>query len=167
MCCPDWTISVSPSDEAIAKHSAKRHDISMARRRVTTCLTAVFMLALLGRFAFAQQEPTAAEAQRQLLQLTVPDSMETNVPTPVQHAITKFKKALAFQTDAIVSQLPADATAISVKQHLSARMPSPTVGRISDEQWKKMDEQNSAREPGTPNNKLASDLSSPCDLPVG
>lgn len=113
----------------------------MESRKVTTCVTAVSLLALLGGFAFAQQEPTAAEAQRELLQFTVPDSIDTNVPTSVQHAISKFRTALAFQTDAIVTRLPADASAISAKQHLSAGMPSPKVGRISDAQWKKIEEQ--------------------------
>jgi len=100
------------------------------------------MLAPLARLAFAQQQPAVAEAQRQLLQLAVPGSMETTVPAAVQHAISDLKRSLVLETDAVVAHLPADATAASVRQHLSATMPAPTVGKISDEQWRKMGEQN-------------------------
>lgn len=134
---------MSTGNKAVVKHAAKRHDASMARRKLTSCLTAVLVLTPLGGLAVAQQQPTAAEAQRQLLQLTVPDSMGTNVPTAVQHAIGKFKGSLVLQTDAVVTQLRANTTAASVKQHLSAIMPAPTVGKISDEQWREMGEQNS------------------------
>lgn len=118
---------------------------SMAPRKVTALLAAVMMLAPLARLASAQQRltSTAAEAQRHLLQLTVPDSMNTDVPIAVQSAISDLKKALALQTDAVVTRFPADVTADSAKQHLSAVMPAATVGKISDEQWRKMGNDNS------------------------
>ncbi len=72
--------------------------------------------------------------------------MDTEVPTAVQRAIGNLKSALVLETDAVVSRLPADATAASVRQDLSATMPDPTTGKISDEQWRKMGEEN-AHEP--------------------
>lgn len=117
---------------------------SMAFRKCAASLVAVLVLAPVARLVLAQQ-PTAAEAQRHLLQLTVPDSMETEVPTAVQNAISNLKKALVLQTDVVVTQLPVDVTAASVKQHLSEIMPAPTVGKISDEQWHQMGEQNSKK----------------------
>ncbi len=112
----------------------------MASRKVTGPFAAMMLLAFLARLASAQQRPaaTAAEAQRHLLQLTVLDSMNTEVPNAVQSAISDLKKALAFQTDAVVAQFPADVTADVAKQRLAAVMPASTVGKISDEQWRKM-----------------------------
>ncbi len=116
---------------------------SMATRKVTFTLVAVMtILAPLAGVALAQQGPLAsvAEAQRHLLELTVPGSMETAVPTPIRDAIYDFKRALALQTDAVITQMPAGATAASARKHLSAAMPASTVGKISDEQWQKIGE---------------------------
>lgn len=119
----------------VAKHACKRHDTVYGFSESVASLVAVMMLAPLARVALAQQQPTAAEAQRQLLQLTVPDSVETEVPTAIRNAISNFKRVLVFQTNVVVTKLPVDVTAASVKQHLSANMPAPAVGKISDEQW--------------------------------
>jgi len=69
--------------------------------------------------------------------------MDTAVPTPIQDAIRDFKGALALQTDAVITEMSTDATAGSVKQRLSATMPAATVGKISDEQWRKLGEEDS------------------------
>ncbi len=86
--------------------------------------------------------PSVAEAQRRLLQLTVPDSMNTDVPLLVRDAISELKQALAQQSDAIVQKLPADASLASVKHRLAEAMPSPAVGKISDDQWRKISNSN-------------------------
>jgi hypothetical protein len=115
----------------------------MISQKVPASLLAVTMLAFVVGLASAQEQPTVAEAQRHLLKLTVPDSMDTEVPSTVQNAIRDFKKALALQTDAVVTQFPADVTAASAKQDLSATMPATMVGKISDEQGQKMTENDS------------------------
>ena len=111
----------------------------MASLKVTALLAGVLILAPFARLASAQQrQATAAEAQLHLLQLTVPDGMNEEVPVAVQSAISDLKKAFAFQTDAVVTRFPVDVTAGSAKQQLSAVMPATTVGKMSDEQWRKM-----------------------------
>ena len=117
----------------------------MAARNTFSLVVAMTILALVNRTASTQQGSLAsvAEAQGHLLKLTVPDSMDTSVPISIKAAISNFKRALALQTDAVITQMPADATAASVKQQLSTTMPPATIGKISDEQWRKMGEENS------------------------
>jgi hypothetical protein len=117
----------------------------VARKTTCSLVVAMTILALVARAASAQQGTSAsvAEAQRHLLSLTVPDTMDTAVPTPIKNAISNFKRALALQIDAVITQMPADATAVTVKQELSTTMPAATTGKISDEQWRKMGEGNS------------------------
>lgn len=79
-----------------------------------------------------------ADAQQALLTLSVPEVMNTEVPFVIQKAISSFKEALLFQTDAVMADLPATATAASVQRQLSAAMPASTVGKLSDEQWRKL-----------------------------
>jgi hypothetical protein len=120
----------------------------MAALKITCFLAAAMtILSPVDQTASAQQGLSAsvAEAQRHLLQLTVRDSMDTAVPTSIQEAIRDFKRVLALQTDAVIAPMPADATAASVKQRLSASMPAATVGKISDKQWRKMDEEDPKR----------------------
>ncbi len=116
---------------------------AMACRNVTALLVVVVMLGTVS--VRAQQQPTAAQAQQRLLQMTVPDSGETDVPTAVQKAISDLKRALVLHTDAAVTQLPPNVTAASAKQRLAASMPDPAVGKISDEQWRKIGDQSSKR----------------------
>ncbi len=106
---------------------------------------ATIIVTLLSFSALAQQapSPSLAKAQEHLLQLTVPDSMETDVPMAVRDAISGFKRALALQTDAVITRLPSDTTVAIAKQRLSRTMPSMAVGKISDDQWRKMGEENS------------------------
>jgi len=47
------------------------------------------------------------------------------------------------QTDAVITRLPSIATAAQAKEHLSGVMPSTSVGKISDDQWRKLNEENS------------------------
>jgi hypothetical protein len=117
----------------------------MAARNTFSLVMAMTILALVNRTASTQQGSLAsvAEAQGHLLKLTVADSMDTSVPISIKAAISNFKRALALQTDAVITQMPADATAASVKQQLSTTMPPATIGKISDEQWRKMGEENS------------------------
>ena len=98
-----------------------------------------FLLAVSALQVSAQQPrtPSVAEAQRHLLQLTVPGIMDAAVPPAVQSAISELKRALVFQTDAVITHLAVDATAASAKQHLSATVPAAALGKISDEQWQK------------------------------
>jgi hypothetical protein len=102
-----------------------------------------FSLAVLALGASAQhpQTPSVAEAQHHLLQLTIPDSMYTGVPPTVQNAISELKRSLALQTDTVVTHLAVNITPASAKQRLSARMPAATVGKISDEQWRKINQE--------------------------
>lgn len=107
---------------------------------------AATMIVTLPTFsAVAQQAPSQslAKAQERLLQLTVPDSMETEVPMGVRDAISDFKQALARQTDAVITRLPSDATVAIARQRLSQAMPSTAIGKISDDQWRKMGEDSS------------------------
>ncbi len=117
----------------------------MAARNTFSLVMAMTILALVNRTASTQQGSLAsvAEAQGHLLKLTVADSMDTSVPISIKAAISNFKRALALQTDAVITQMPADATAASVKLQLSTTMPPATIGKISDEQWRKMGEENS------------------------
>ncbi len=117
----------------------------MAARTTFSLVMAMTILALVNRTASTQEGSLAsvAEAQGHLLKLTVADSMDTSVPISIKAAISNFKRALALQTDAVITQMPADATAASVKQQLSTTMPPATIGKISYEQWRKMGEENS------------------------
>ncbi|HEY1902225.1 MAG TPA: hypothetical protein VGG56_07350 [Terracidiphilus sp.] len=134
--------------KSLPKESFSAMMLSMMAREITYSLvTAMTILALAARTASAQQgtlmSTSVAEAQGDLLKLTVPDSMDTTVPTSIQNAISDFKRTLAIQTDAVITRMPADATAASAKQYLLATMPAATVGKISKEQWRKMGEVNS------------------------
>lgn len=120
----------------------------MATWKVLRLLAAALaMFAPAIRMVSAQQKSSApvAEAQHHLLQLAVPDSMDTAVPPAMQDAIGDLKRALALQTDGVVTRLPPNVTAVSAKQHLSSTMPAATVGKISDEQWRKMGQDNSTQ----------------------
>lgn len=120
----------------------------MAALKITCLLAATFMMLVpLALTQSTQQEPTTQvmQAQRNLLQLTPEDDTETAVPTAVRDAISGFKQALVLQTDAVITHIPADATAISAEQYLSSLMPAATVGKMSDEQWRKMSEDDSKR----------------------
>lgn len=78
------------------------------------------------------QDPVT-EAQRHLLQLTIPEDMDTDVPAGVQHAISDLKQAIAVHIDSVMNRVPADASAASVKHRLSANMPPVTVGQVTDQ----------------------------------
>ena len=96
---------------------------------------------LLSSFAASAQQtapPSVAKTQSQLLSLAVPDDMNTDVPLPIREGITALKTALATQADAIVSQLPPAATTASIQQRLAQTLPSPAIGKISDDQWRKI-----------------------------
>jgi hypothetical protein len=131
----------------LALNCDQLHDVSMpvSSIRCVIAASAVFLLLLCP--ASAQHAPSMSveESQRHLLQLTVPDSMDTDVPVFVRGAISDLKRALALQTDAVFARLPGDTTAALAKQRLSATMPSSMVGKISDDQWRKLGEDNSKR----------------------
>lgn len=98
----------------------------------------LFVLAVSAPAGMAQAQQGAVtsvvEAQRRLRRLSVADSMETDVPIAIQGAIGDFKRALATETDSVVTRLPAGVTAAEGERQLRATMPASTVGKVSDEQ---------------------------------
>jgi hypothetical protein len=114
-----------------------------AQERKYLFTAAWMMLISLTQPISAQQRNPApiAKAQRRLLQLVAPDSVTSGVPASIKSSIANFKRVLADQTDAVITRLPSNLTAASVKQRISAAMPSPRVGKISDEQWRKINDE--------------------------
>lgn len=93
-------------------------------------------LLLVGLQASAQQTSpqSVADAQRDLLQLTVSDSMNTDVPPLIREGVVKLKRALAAETDAVVLRLSDATTATAARQHLMKVLPSPAIGKIASDQ---------------------------------
>jgi hypothetical protein len=118
--------------------------IPLMGRGLLAC-AALTLLARPATLARHRSSQSVAEAQLRLLQLTVPDDMNTDVPVPVRDAIVELKMALAHQTDAIVQKLPSAATAAFAKQRLAQVMPLPKLGKISDDEWRKIGNSDTSR----------------------
>ena len=100
----------------------------------------VFAPIILGTRALPQAKTatSVADAQQALLKFSVSDDMATEVPVVLQKAVSSFKKALSSQTDAVIAGLAVTASAASVQRKLLAAMPASTVGKLSNEQWRKL-----------------------------